>query len=64
MYGLGKCEEGCVLETAAIKVLPRDLAKGELGEFYRLGWEEKEKAGGSLIDPVLDLPDRVPEILK
>jgi len=62
--GCGKCEASCVLEEAAIKVLPRRLAKGELGAHYRWGWEEKEKAGGSLIDPVLDLPDRLPEELK
>ena len=29
--GCGKCEHGCVLEEAAIKVLPLRLAKGELG---------------------------------
>ena len=62
--GCGKCEESCVLEESAIKVLPREIAKGELGAHYRWGWIEKEKAGESLIDPVLDLPDRVPEVLK
>jgi ferredoxin-type protein NapG len=62
--GCGKCEESCVLEDSAIKVLPRGIAKGELGAHYRWGWVEKEKAGGSLIDPVLDLPDRLPEVLK
>ncbi|MFT6985946.1 MAG: ferredoxin-type protein NapG [Psychromonas sp.] len=62
--GCGKCEEACVLEKAAIKVLPRSIAKGELGHHYRWGWKEKEKAGGSLIDPVLDLPDRLPEVPK
>lgn len=62
--GCGKCEESCVLEKAAIKVLPTALAKGELGKHYRWGWEEKDKAGKSLIDDVLDLPDRVPEALK
>jgi ferredoxin-type protein NapG len=49
--GCGKCEKSCVLEEAAIKVLPTRLAKGELGHHYRLGWEEKEKAGGSLVPP-------------
>jgi len=62
--GCGKCEHACVLDVAAIKVVPTALAKGEAGDFYRLGWEEKEKAGGSLIDDVLDLPDRVPDALK
>lgn len=49
--GCGKCEQACVLETAAIKVLPAALAKGEIGRHYRLGWEEKERAGGSLVAP-------------
>ncbi len=58
--GCGKCERVCVLDTAAIKVFPRGLAKAELGRHYRLGWEEKEKAGGALVPGVLDLPDRLP----
>jgi ferredoxin-type protein NapG len=49
--GCGKCEKACVLERAAIKVLPLHLAKGELGHHYRWGWKEKEKAGGSLVAP-------------
>ncbi|MCL6268916.1 ferredoxin-type protein NapG [Sansalvadorimonas sp. 2012CJ34-2] len=59
--GCGKCEKACVLEEAAIKVMPRDLAMGELGHHYRLGWEEAEKAGKPLIPDLLDLPDRLPE---
>ncbi|HIJ89523.1 MAG: ferredoxin-type protein NapG [Desulfobulbaceae bacterium] len=59
--GCGKCEKACVLDKAAIKVLPLDLAKGELGKHYRLGWEEKTKAGHSLIPEQMDLPDRMPE---
>lgn len=42
--GCGKCEEACVLERAAIRVLPVALAKGALGEHYRLGWREEKKA--------------------
>ena len=49
--GCGKCEKACVLEEAAIKIFPMHLAKGELGHHYRWGWEEKEKAGGSLVAP-------------
>jgi len=49
--GCGKCEKACVLEEAAIKVFPMHLAKGELGHHYRWGWEEKRKAGGSLVAP-------------
>jgi ferredoxin-type protein NapG len=58
--GCGKCEKSCVLEQAAIKVLPLDIAKGELGAHYRWGWKEKEKAGEALVPGIVDLPDRVP----
>jgi ferredoxin-type protein NapG len=61
--GCGKCERSCVLENAAIKVLPLAQARGELGRHYRLGWEEKEKAGHSLIPEALLLPVRKPEEL-
>ncbi len=59
--GCGKCEHACVLEESAIKVVPRQLAKGELGHHYRLGWEEKRKAGKSPIGERLTLPTRKPE---
>ena len=49
--GCGKCEKACPLEVAAIKVYPTELAKGEPGKHYRLGWVEKDKAGGSLVAP-------------
>jgi len=52
--GCGKCEHACILEEAAIKILPAKLAKGELGHHYRLGWQEKQKAGKSLVTP--DIP--------
>lgn len=61
--GCGKCEQACVLEEAAIKVYPVELAKGAAGAHYRLGWEEKRRAGQSLIQDrgIVDLPDRMPE---
>ena len=62
--GCGKCERACVLEEAAIKILPLDLAKGELGHHYRLGWEEKEKAGKSLVTPDTEHKYNLPEGLK
>ena len=40
-----------MLPESAIKVLPRKLAKGKSAEHYRLGWEEKQKAGESLVSP-------------
>jgi len=65
--GCGKCEKSCVLDEAAIKVFPLKIAKGRLSEHYRLGWEEKTKAGGhSLVEDkgLVDLPDRLPEGMK
>lgn len=47
--GCGKCEYACVLPEAAIKVLPERLARGAGGEHYRFGWEEKRRAGDSLV---------------
>jgi len=49
--GCGKCEKACPTEVASIKVLPLYMAKGQLSAHYRLGWVEKEKAGGSLVAP-------------
>ncbi|MDR0577670.1 MAG: ferredoxin-type protein NapG [Candidatus Accumulibacter sp.] len=56
--GCGKCEKACVLEEAAIRVLPFALARGRLGGHYRKGWEEREKHGGSLIGEQVELPVR------
>lgn len=49
--GCGKCEQACILEEAAIKVFPQRLAQGRSGQHYRLGWEEKTRAGGSVVTP-------------
>jgi ferredoxin-type protein NapG len=49
--GCGKCEAACVVDQATIKVLPFHLAQGDMGDFYRLGWEEKKKTGSSLVTP-------------
>jgi ferredoxin-type protein NapG len=49
--GCGKCEKACILDEAAIKVFPLALAKGLLGEHYRLGWQQKADAGGALVSP-------------
>lgn len=59
--GCGKCEKACVLDEAAIKVYPIKLAKGELGHHYRLGWEEKAKAGKSLVAPDIEHQYTLPE---
>ncbi len=59
--GCGLCEKACILEEAAIKVLPMHLAKGELGHHYRLGWEEKAEHGGSLVTPDTEHRYNLPE---
>ncbi len=59
--GCGKCERACILEEAAIKIFPLHLAKGSLGEHYRLGWQEKEKAGRSLVTPDVQHEYNLPE---
>lgn len=56
--GCGKCEKSCILPEAAIKVLPASIARGAAASHYRRGWEEKDKAGGSLIGEQLKLPIR------
>ena len=63
--GCGLCEKACILEEAAIRVMPPALAQGRMGKHWLKGWEEKEKHGGSLIGdqklqqlPVRGLEDR------
>ena len=52
------CEKSCVLEDAAIKVLPIRLAGGGHDAHYRFGREEKDAAGGALVPDLVDLPNR------
>lgn len=59
--GCGKCEEACILEEAAIRVLPAHLVQGKLQPHYRKGWEEKEKAGRSLVTPDQEHRYNLPE---
>lgn len=49
--GCGMCEHACVLEEAAIKVLPRDLAQGRLGDVYRFGWLEEAEISRDFVAP-------------
>lgn len=62
--GCGKCERACILDEAAIKVFPIALAKGLLGKHYRLGWEQKKNAGGSLVTPDREHQYNLPEGLR
>lgn len=59
--GCGLCEKACILEEAAIRILPTHLAKGELGKHYRIGWKEKEKAGKALVTPDIEHKYNLPE---
>jgi ferredoxin-type protein NapG len=59
--GCGKCEEACILDQAAIRVLPRHLVQGELGKHYRLGWEQKAEAGQALVSPDQEHRYNLPE---
>jgi len=56
--GCGMCEHSCVLEEAAIKVLPHDVAQGKLGENYRFGWLEPAEISRDFVAPEAapDLP--------
>lgn len=57
--GCGMCEKSCVLEEAAIKVLPISIARGELGHHYRKGWETGNRAGKPQFNqPTQNLPDQ------
>lgn len=58
--GCGKCEQACILEEAAIKVLPLDVAKGQLGQHYRFGWVEAQKAGAPLVPSTPSMEIRRP----
>jgi ferredoxin-type protein NapG len=59
--GCGKCEKACILDEAAIKVFPMALAKGALGQHYRLGWKQKQQAGESLVSPDVQHEYNLPE---
>ncbi|OOZ38598.1 ferredoxin-type protein NapG [Solemya pervernicosa gill symbiont] len=59
--GCGLCERACILEEAAIKVLPNHLVQGKLGDHYRIGWEEKASAGESLVTPDVEHRYNLPE---
>ncbi len=41
--GCGMCEHACVVEKSAIKVFPRDVAMGKVGNRYVKGWSKKDQ---------------------
>ena len=60
--GCGKCEQACILTgESAIKVIPTHLAQSGGSPHYRLGWEEKDKAGKALVTPDVQHQFNLPE---
>ncbi|MGB5831558.1 MAG: hypothetical protein WBG92_06145 [Thiohalocapsa sp.] len=57
----GDFDGACILEEAAIRVLPRHLTQGKLGAHYRLGWEQQKQAGGALVTPDAEHRYNLPE---
>lgn len=41
--GCGICEKVCVVEKAAIRVLPRDISTGRVGKHYIKSWEQDDE---------------------
>lgn len=41
--GCGMCEHSCVTQKAAIYILPRALAMGEVGDHYIKGWDKADE---------------------
>ena len=41
--GCGLCERACIVEEAAIMVLPRDVVLGKVGDNYLRGWDEQDQ---------------------
>jgi len=63
--GCGKCEQACIVDgESAIKIMPIKLAASGGSPHYRMGWEEKEKAGKSLVAPDAEHKYNLPEGLE
>jgi ferredoxin-type protein NapG len=41
--GCGLCERACIVEEAAIKVLPREVVLGKVGDNYLRGWDQDDQ---------------------
>lgn len=41
--GCGLCEHACVTQKAAIYILPRELAMGQVGDHYIKGWDKGDE---------------------
>jgi ferredoxin-type protein NapG len=58
--GCGMCEYACILEEAAIRVLPHRLAQGKLSAEYRFGWLEEAEISRDFTAP--GSPPSLPEL--
>jgi ferredoxin-type protein NapG len=59
--GCGMCEHACITEKAAIRILPRDVAMGKVGDHYIKGWDEEDEQRLQNIMEAKDEPsDEVP----
>jgi len=42
--GCGLCEHACITEKPAIKIFPRDVALGKVGDHYIKGWDKADES--------------------
>lgn len=61
--GCGKCEHACVVDKAAIFILPRKHATGKVGDHYIKGWEKEDEQRIRNIDPAINKNDDVESAL-
>ncbi len=41
--GCGVCEHACITEKSAVRILPRELAEGKVGDHYIKGWDAEDE---------------------
>ena len=56
--GCGVCEHACVVEKAAIHVLPVDIATGEVGDHYIKSWDKDDEERINDSDPQRNSDDK------
>ncbi len=61
--GCGICEHVCVTEKAAIRVLPIDIATGEVGNHYIKGWDSADEKRLDIIKESIEPIDQSTETI-
>jgi len=56
--GCGLCERACIVEEAAIFVLPLEVAQGKVGDNYVRGWDEVDQGRVNPDSSPIDAVDR------